>query len=79
MIDAEGNQSETHYYGIDFPGSVQFLSAPESINGPTINVNELARSIRSDGFAYLPVSFDQTSALLSSATAAKGLGSLVGK
>ncbi|MFR0816187.1 MAG: hypothetical protein ACLSIL_17995 [Enterococcus casseliflavus] len=79
VIDAEGNQSETHYYGIDFRGGVQFLSAPESINGPTINVNELARSLRSDGFAYLPVSFDQTSALLSITTAVKGLGSLSGQ
>lgn len=79
VIDAEGNQSETHYYGIDFRGSVQFLSAPESINGPTINVNELARSIRSDGFAYLPVSFDQTSALLSISNSSEGTWQLSGQ
>ncbi len=79
VIDAEGNQSETHYYGIDFRGSVQFLSAPESINGPTINVNELTRSIQSDGFAYLPVSFDQTSALLSISNSSEGTWQLSGQ
>lgn len=78
VIDTEGNRSETRYYGIDFRGIVVFERAPASINAAAVTLNELARSIRDDGFAYLTISFDQE-ALLSVSNTSEGTWQLSGQ
>lgn len=78
VIDTEGNRSETRYYGIDFRGIVVFERAPASINAAAVTLNELARSIRDDDFAYLTISFDQE-ALLSVSNTSEGTWQLSGQ
>ncbi|MEB8398396.1 legume lectins beta domain protein [Enterococcus casseliflavus] len=78
VIDTEGNRSATRYYGIDFRGIVVFERAPASINAAALTLNELARTIRDDGFAYLTIAFDQE-ALLSVSNTSEGTWQLSGQ
>lgn len=77
VIDTEGNRSATRYYGIDFRGIVEFQRAPASITA-TVTLNELVRSIRDDGFAYIAIAFDQE-ALLSISNTSEGTWQLSGQ
>lgn len=79
VIDTEGNRSETRYYSIDFRGIVEFQQAPTSINGAVVTVNELVRSIRDDGYAYLALSYDQEPTLLSITNTSEGTWQLNGQ
>lgn len=79
VIDTEGNRSETRFYGIDFRGIVEFHQAPTSINGTVVTVNELARSIRDDGYAYLALSYDEEPPLLSITNTSEGTWQLNGQ
>lgn len=78
VIDTEGNRSATRYYGIDFRGIVVFERAPASINAAAVTLNELARTIRDDGFAYITIAFDQE-ALLSVSNTSEGTWQLSGQ
>lgn len=77
VIDTEGNRSATRYYGIDFRGIVEFQRAPASIT-VAVTLNELVRSIRDDGFAYITIAFDQE-ALLSVSNTSEGTWQLSGQ
>ena len=78
VVDTEGNSSPIHYFAIDFRGIVQLLSAPESLMGKTVTINELARAMDSEGWVLLEVS-TATSSILEISNTSEGTWQLSGQ
>jgi hypothetical protein len=77
--DKEGNTSEISYFGIDFRGIVQLLKVPESLNGRSLTINQLAQSVRSDGYAYVEVPTDEQARILEVSNTSEGSWKLSGQ
>jgi hypothetical protein len=77
--DKEGNTSEISYFGIDFRGIVQLLKVPESLNGCSLTINQLAQSVRSDGYAYVEVPTDEQARILEVSNTSEGSWKLSGQ
>jgi hypothetical protein len=57
--DYEGNKSDIFYFAFDVKGIVKLVSVPATLAGTSLTLNQLAQSIRSDGYAYVKVPTDE--------------------
>lgn len=79
VVDTEGNSSAIHYFAIDFRGIVELKSVPESFKGTTVTINELARTMDSNGLASIKVPIATTSKTLTISNTSEGTWKLSGQ